>query len=243
MATLLTCLLVIGGIVVAVGSVFGMIASSEPYRLSLERARANRAVVEKLGEPIAEGSFPSGSIQIDGAESGKADLTIPVSGPRGSGTIYAAARKAAGAWEFTTLVVAVAGEQETIDLLGPEEARTASATDSAATVESLTLARDDGSGDAGEEVNGFRPFDRKMHFVARLSVPRPGTRIEVVLTAVDAGGARNLRLGTVALETKQRENRADVHFERSRDWAVGRYKVEAYVNGQLARSVDFDVAL
>ncbi|MDQ6808418.1 MAG: cytochrome c oxidase assembly factor 1 family protein, partial [Verrucomicrobiota bacterium] len=39
--------------------------------------------------------------------SGKADMTIPISGPHGSGTIYAVATKTAGRWIYSILEVEV----------------------------------------------------------------------------------------------------------------------------------------
>ncbi len=107
--------------VAALGSfVFGMMKSSDAYAHAMTTARANPDVVEALGSPITEGFFISGEVNVNGA-SGKADLAIPVSGPKASGTIFVDARKSAGAWRYTTLVVEVEPGKERIDLLeGPE---------------------------------------------------------------------------------------------------------------------------
>ena len=52
--------------------------------------------------------------------SGYADLVIPISGPKGEGTLYVEAEKARGQWYFTTLEVTVAGTNDSYDLLaGP----------------------------------------------------------------------------------------------------------------------------
>ena len=92
---------------------FGAIKSSDPYKEALERAKANEEVKGLLGEPIEAGFFVSGSIETSGA-SGKADLSIPISGPKGSATIYVTASKTAGKWEYSTLEVAKNGAR--IDL-------------------------------------------------------------------------------------------------------------------------------
>ena len=60
--------------------------------------------------------FLSGKTNVNGA-SGEADLAIPVSGPKGKGTLYVVAAKSAGRWSYTTLVVEVAKTGGRIDLL------------------------------------------------------------------------------------------------------------------------------
>lgn len=102
--------------------VFGLMKTSDVYKEALSRAKANPAVVRALGAPIKEGLFVSGSIQVSGP-SGDAELAIPVSGPKGKGTIFLEARKSAGRWSFSKLLVEVDGTTERIDLLKPGEAR------------------------------------------------------------------------------------------------------------------------
>lgn len=113
-------LLTVGSAAALMSFVFGMMKSSDAYEHAVAAARANPAVVEALGSPITEGFFVSGEVNVNGA-SGKADLAIPVTGPKASGTIFVDARKSAGEWHFTTLVVEVEPGNERIDLLdGPE---------------------------------------------------------------------------------------------------------------------------
>ena len=110
--------------VVAVGAgifvlVTGVIKSSDVYQQALQRARSNPEVIRELGEPIEPGLFVSGSIQ-DSSVPGeaRAALSIPISGPRGSGTIQAVATKnARGSWEFSLLSVAINGRDQSINLL------------------------------------------------------------------------------------------------------------------------------
>lgn len=97
--------------------VFGSMKSSDVYKQAVAKARSNPAVVKKLGEPIQEGWFVSGSINVSPGR-GEAKLTIPISGPKGKGTIYADATKRGGDWQFSALEVTVEGEERKIDLLG-----------------------------------------------------------------------------------------------------------------------------
>lgn len=112
--------LTIASVAALTSFVFGMMKSSDAYAHAMTTARANPDVVEALGSPITEGFFISGEVNVNGA-SGKADLAIPVTGPKASGTIFVDARKSAGEWRYTTLVVEVEPGKERIDLLdGPE---------------------------------------------------------------------------------------------------------------------------
>jgi hypothetical protein len=108
-------IVVCAGLVAATyGIVRTSFRSSEPYQVGVSRAKANDEVVAALGTPIEEGAFPMGSIEVNGG-SGTADLTIPIHGPDGEGTVYVQAEKFGGSWEYRRIVVEVEGRQ--IDLL------------------------------------------------------------------------------------------------------------------------------
>jgi hypothetical protein len=89
--------------------------SSEVYQVALERAQNDPEVQEALGTPIEAGFLVTGSIQTQGL-SGDASLNIPISGPTGSGTVFASARRENGEWIFYTLAVAVDGRDDLIVL-------------------------------------------------------------------------------------------------------------------------------
>jgi hypothetical protein len=107
--------LVIGFVVAIALLVFGTMKSSDVYKEALAKAKADPAVAQALGSPLEEGMFLSGKTSVDGA-SGEADLAIPISGPKGKGTLYVVARKSAGVWNYTTLVVEVQATGERLDL-------------------------------------------------------------------------------------------------------------------------------
>jgi Cytochrome oxidase complex assembly protein 1 len=114
------CLTLIGlgiiGVLAIVFTVFGLIKSSDPYKAAVARAKTDIRVQYALGMPIREGWYVSGETHVTGG-SGKSDLTIPISGPKTRATIYAAATKSAGEWQFTELVVKVEHPPGTINLL------------------------------------------------------------------------------------------------------------------------------
>jgi Cytochrome oxidase complex assembly protein 1 len=96
--------------------VFSAIKSTDPYKDALARAKMHPAVIEALGSPIKEGFFVSGNTNVNGA-SGDANLAIPISGPKGKGTIYAKATKSLGRWSYSDLVVEIQATGKRIDLL------------------------------------------------------------------------------------------------------------------------------
>jgi hypothetical protein len=97
--------------------IFGALKQSDAYKMAVARAKADSRVITALGTPITEGWWLSGNTKVDGA-SGEADLSIPISGPKGKGTVYAVATKSAGEWTYSKLVVKIDSTGETIDL-GP----------------------------------------------------------------------------------------------------------------------------
>ena len=89
--------------------------SSDVYKTAFARAKADPKVVEALGAPLDDGMFVSGNTNVNGA-SGHADLSIPISGPKGKGTIYVVGEKSAGQWTYSKLVVEIEKTKERIDL-------------------------------------------------------------------------------------------------------------------------------
>jgi hypothetical protein len=96
--------------------VFSAMKSTDVYKEALARAKANPAVIEGLGSPITEGFLVSGNTNVNGA-SGEANLSIPISGPNGKGTIYLAANKSLGRWNYSGLIVEITKTHQRIDLL------------------------------------------------------------------------------------------------------------------------------
>jgi len=106
--------LFVGSVVVIV---FSAVKSTDVYKDALTRAKSHPAVIEALGSPVTEGFLVSGNTNVNGA-SGEANLAIPVSGPKGKGTIYVAAKKSLGRWEYSGLVLEIANTHQRTDLLG-----------------------------------------------------------------------------------------------------------------------------
>jgi hypothetical protein len=85
--------------------------------------RANESVLlrKQLGSPIKQGYFVSGRIVGAGADSGTADLSIPVSGPLGEGTLILWSQNGLVGWHVCSLVFRSQSGQE-IDIAADAEA-------------------------------------------------------------------------------------------------------------------------
>jgi hypothetical protein len=113
LGSLVIMLALCGGLVAIL---FGSMKSSWACTEGVNLAVHNKRVIRELGEPIKVGWLVSGSISVSGP-SGEADLSIPLSGPRGHGTLYVFAHKRVGEWNLERAEVEIYGQQERIDLL------------------------------------------------------------------------------------------------------------------------------
>ena len=99
--------------------VFGLLAvmgNSDAAKLALSTARSNADLVSELGSPIEQGRLLRGNINVTPTD-GHADLAIPVSGPKESGTLYCVAHKSAGVWTLDSLKFATSDVAPRLDLL------------------------------------------------------------------------------------------------------------------------------
>ncbi len=105
-----------------------MMRASYAYQLAVKRATESPAVAAKLGKPLHIGWLVSGNVNFSDTE-GSASLSIPVSGPNGRGRIIVVGKKHANKWNFETLELDVAGEDEPIPLLEQEPVTSLSPTE------------------------------------------------------------------------------------------------------------------
>ncbi len=110
-------------IAVIVGVIFlgasSLITSSEPYQHAITQAKESDKVKEVLGEPMEEGFVTSSSFNINN-DSGTAQMSIPVSGPNGSGVVDLNATMFKGKWTYHTITFTNDTDSSMIDLLNPD---------------------------------------------------------------------------------------------------------------------------
>ena len=122
----------------------GTMRSSDAATESLLRAKSSPLVVQRLGSPIKEGWFVGGSINMT-TDSGDADLSVPISGPKGQGTVYVTAHKSAGLWSYSLMQAAVQGSNDRIDLLSSAPAESNSGASAASPAQPPPSATNDQS--------------------------------------------------------------------------------------------------
>lgn len=112
--------LVAAGVAIIFFSVMGTLKNSAAYSDTLSLVQSNPEAIEALGTPIEPGFMLSGNISFNNGD-GEADLTVPVSGPKGSGSLRVVADKTGGSggWNYTTRELRIDGEENQVIPLGP----------------------------------------------------------------------------------------------------------------------------
>lgn len=112
----LGCLaLPLGACVVLLGGMLGAVRTSGGFQDALAQIQSHPEVVAALGEPIEAGWFFRGSINISDSTK-TVDVSVPISGPDGAGTLYVEGEETAGVWRFERLEVEL-DNGDWIDLL------------------------------------------------------------------------------------------------------------------------------
>ena len=100
--------------------IFALLKSSDAYTESLKQVQANDAVKNLIGSPVEPGFWLTGSININGS-SGNADISYPVSGPKGSGTVYVVGTKSEGSWHYSKISFVQESSDQRVDLITVQE--------------------------------------------------------------------------------------------------------------------------
>ncbi|MGJ7903105.1 cytochrome c oxidase assembly factor Coa1 family protein [Lysobacter sp. 1R34A] len=118
---LLAGLLLVGVIGLGIKGLSGVMKASEPYRHAIVLAEGNAEVVAALGTPLRTGSMIQGTLTTENAN-GRADLSVPLTGPKGEATLYIKGEREADRWTYSLLEVAIQGSGQRIDLLDEQAA-------------------------------------------------------------------------------------------------------------------------
>lgn len=87
----------------------GTVRSTDFYTEAMRRVQSSPQVREALGSPVESGWSFQGSVNYKNG-SGTASLSLPISGPKGSGTLKAEAERQSGQpWQYSVLEVKVEG--------------------------------------------------------------------------------------------------------------------------------------
>jgi len=113
------------------------------------------------------------------------------------------------------------------------------------TIEKTALVRD--TGNKFEPVESFTPKDT-LGVLVFLSEPKAGTKVKGVWTAVDAGGLKDKKIfekevefTAETLKEVKEKNRVDFTLSHDNPYPTGDYKLDLYLNGELAKTVEFEI--
>ncbi|WP_074406941.1 cytochrome c oxidase assembly factor Coa1 family protein [Aquimarina megaterium] len=115
------CLTLIVLFFIFLGSlIFGvseLITESTPYQDALVKVNEDEYVVNILGEPIETNGIMNGSLSYKN-NTGSADISIPIQGPKGEAQLYVVGTKQNDQWTYKEMYVIIDETDEQIDLLG-----------------------------------------------------------------------------------------------------------------------------
>lgn len=91
-------------------------ATCDVAKLAFAQAKASPAATRNLGFPLRRGPLAFGTLETHRSQ-GEASLSFTISGPHGSGILYADAVRYDGSWQLISLDLAVAGHPGRLNLL------------------------------------------------------------------------------------------------------------------------------
>lgn len=109
-------------VVALTATIFYFIRSSDANQETLKRAQSSPALIQQIGEPVQMGWLVMGSVSRQN-EKGNADMSIPVTGPKGSARIHTVGVRDANGWRYTKMLATLENGQQ-IDLLQLPEKQT-----------------------------------------------------------------------------------------------------------------------
>jgi Flp pilus assembly protein TadD len=108
-------------------------------------------------------------------------------------------------------------------------------------IQSISMAKNN-NGRPGDPTLSFIPSDRTIFCVMTLNVAKAGTKVRFVWKTVEIDGSRNEEIKTVDYVTKPLEDKVQGNLTLPRDWPAGTYKVDIYINGTFAKTVNYRVS-
>lgn len=103
-------------------------------------------------------------------------------------------------------------------------------------VQSVALATTEG----GTSVTTFSPSDHVINAAIELNRIESGLTAKVVWTAVDTTAGQGIEVARKEF-TSVAANTIQAQVQLPNDWPTGTYKLDIYLNGSLAKTVDFTV--
>lgn len=108
-------------------------------------------------------------------------------------------------------------------------------------IDQLYLAKDDGTGNAGEPEVDFLTTDIPIFCVVVLDSNRPVT-VKMNLVVVNVPGVRTeTKVVSTRYTTKNSEDRVNFSGNPEGLWTAGKYRVDIYIDDKLVEKRDFEI--
>lgn len=108
-------------------------------------------------------------------------------------------------------------------------------------VEELYLAKDDGNGKAGDQVSEFSVSDIPIYCIVLLDTMTKVT-VKMNFVAVNVAGVKaDTKVVTASYTTKDGQNRVNFSGKPEGKWTPGKYRVDIFLDGKIAKNVEFEI--
>jgi hypothetical protein len=108
-------------------------------------------------------------------------------------------------------------------------------------IEEIFLARDDGTGKAGETVTSFNTTDIPIHCAVQLDSVKAVT-VKMNFVAVKVAGVRpETRVVTISYKTNGKQDRVNFAGSPADFWTAGDYRIDIFIDGKIGGSKSFEI--
>lgn len=108
-------------------------------------------------------------------------------------------------------------------------------------VEEIFLAKDDGSGQAGDKAENFSPTDVPIYCIVQLDSMKSAT-VKMNLVAVKVKGVKpETKVITISYRTNGEQSRVSFKGAPDGKWIAGNYRFDIFVDGKPAGKKDFEI--
>lgn len=108
-------------------------------------------------------------------------------------------------------------------------------------VEEITLMRDDGEGNAGDETDVFKTTDIPIHCQILLNSIKPAV-VKMNLVAAEVRGLKTgMKILSVSYKTNGKQNVVVFRGSPEKIWLAGKYRVDIFIDNKLGGSKAFEI--
>ncbi|CAN5433658.1 hypothetical protein BH10ACI2_BH10ACI2_09590 [soil metagenome] len=108
-------------------------------------------------------------------------------------------------------------------------------------LDDVYLAKDNGEGKAGDQANSFKTTDIPIYCVVVLHSGAAAV-VKMNFVAVSVVGVKpESNVVTTSYSTKEGQNRVNFTGRPDGKWTPGKYRVDLFVDGKLARNIEFEI--